>query len=1063
MLLQESSLCINRIPFSEGLDMDEKHQVQQVHFGDGDNVAGDKYVVILGEKIDISSVTDSQAGTFLKQLENEFSILPMLGVGKELDIEKIFITLTIAPENISGEKIDIDTKGVTISNPIEEIYLNRDLGSPHRLSWGTSIPLHSILFHKKAVVLGEPGAGKTTLFKRLLIDICKGIVCAGNIPLYVKLSDITSFSSRFFGNYLRNKYPNYYAIIALAIERGNAVLFFDGFDEVLGHEQQVVNDIISTLSSKGNRILISCRTTVFPRNVLASDFKIFECMGFNLAQRRKFITNWFFDRPEMGLRIEEEISGNPNIFGISHNPLLLSLIAMQFETNPNFSLPRERINIYIDSIKVLIAKREHSNAFEFSNESKFELLENISYQMSIKNIEVIASAELMHIVFSWIKDQPFADNRITENSIETWLVNDGIIQKQSFGQFRFLHLTLQEALTASYIKRKKSPIHYIEKYIVIPKWEETIRLLFSLLNLDEVNAACALLENMTEASTDRKHFIISTGRYISDFAYANHKFYTTVFSGLVSFIFDDFLKIDYNDIIISLASMCNAHPNYLIAIMEFMRERLNNTYVLYAYINILRLSPSQDSACELVNLFNHFENSSVKHDLLVEILGHIIEALEYLYNDELWENLYSKFINVGISNDCSHLSAITASSLGRVQSKRVFELIKNRLFVSEISILDCSILYKYEDIEVNRELIRFAYANESNSYLACFFSGLPDCLADFSTDELEKILKNVRSSAIAAYMLSNIQLFVGKPELRCTRALITDKSHSLVIRCAALENFLVVNANDPGQLNWATSEMDRTNLEEYYLVAINTMPRVHCGVITEYLLRKVKKGSCSDKVVRSLARYLSTTTLNTVNPISWLLARTKEYASESNISLLSILALARHKYPMVIFLINDYIKASALSGTSMMAICKALALSDTEASAYKLLEILEAQTDINFIGSIIALLGQQNFPFIEDKFLNYLDSKNWPDYWPAPLPALRKGEQRPTDMRKINLIVSLKKMNSYRSIPSLQAISADENESADVRYSANIAIRNLCWNSHPLQILNKSDSLDQEK
>lgn len=86
-----------------------------------------------------------------------------------------------------------DTKGFTVDADITELYTNRDRGTPYRLAMNDHIPLHSILTYQKAVVLGEPGSGKTTLFKHLLLDICNGYVCSGCIPIFVKLVDIPSF------------------------------------------------------------------------------------------------------------------------------------------------------------------------------------------------------------------------------------------------------------------------------------------------------------------------------------------------------------------------------------------------------------------------------------------------------------------------------------------------------------------------------------------------------------------------------------------------------------------------------------------------------------------------------------------------------------------------------------------------------------------------------------------------------------------------------------------------------------------------------------------------------
>ena len=1045
MVLEEQCMC-------------EKNQVNQTHYGSGDNIGGNKYIFnIHGEGDNITPIADIKPEDFLLQSINEFSILPMLGIEKELRIENIFVTLTVSSQNMSGEKINIDTKGVTIEDCIDELYINRDLGSPHRLSLDMSIPLHNILLHKNAVVLGEPGAGKTTLLKRLLIDICKGFVCIGCIPVFLKLTDVTMFNQGFIYNYFRNKYPNFYLMIVSKLEQGEAVLFLDGFDEVLPNDQQIIANEISTVSAKGNRIFLSCRTTVFPRNVLSSDFKLFECLGFNIAQRKKFISNWFSSNPDLALRIEKKIANNYNTFGLSRNPLLLSLIALQFEMEPQFSLPKERIRIYIESVKALIVKRKYLYMPNVGLELKMKLLERIAFHMMTGNVEVIAESCLSIIIREWSDSCNLNDVQCSHTM--QWVVNSGILQQQSSGQFKFLHLTLQEALTANFIASNCSAVNYIKHHIGIPKWEETVRLTMSLLKTEDVSIICDFLENESVKTTDKKQFYIIMGRYTSDFPNDNYTFFKITFNELVSYLFDDRSYVGYNDIIVSFASICNSHPNYLIAFIDIMSEKLNNITVLFSYINILRLSPSSASISELVRLFNYFNQAKVRYELVVEILGHIIEALTFMYDDNLWEDLYYKYLKKNELDVSSHLSAITAISLGRVQSKAVWKILECKQLNNSLGLLDLSILYKYENYRINKKLFVYSFSKSKNMDLCCLLSKLFDIQVQFNEKELDELLENCIFPEASAYLLCNHTLYIGKITLERVKATIESVSDPLIIRCAALENYLMICRNEPDKLRWAIAKIEASNLDEYYIIAINMILRIPCNIIADFILQTVKKETFSDRIIYSLARLFSSNTLTSVNPTQWLLARTKEYSRDHDMYLMLIIALARYNYPFVCDMINLYLENGIKNDYQIMSICKALAYSNNETSANTLLRVLDEQTDINIIGEIIVLLGQLNFACVEDRLIQYLDENNWPANWPSPLPVLKQGEQRPTDMRKLNLILVLKNKNSERCIPIFQAIMDSDTESSDVRYAASIAIKNMRWEVSFISTVDNNNNL----
>ena len=314
----------------------------QYHSGGGDNVGGSKYEFnfITSAEIDLTrEEIIERKKEYCDSASSEYMCLPIIENEKTLDIEKIYVSLVLTHDNLSREKVFVDTSGVSFGNLIETVDMQRDLGSPQKMEASDTVSLRSVLFYKKVIILGEPGIGKSTLLKKLFIDICKGKRFPELLPIYIPLSNVDIKNTSFINDYIIQKYKMLHGVLDNSIKNGQTFFLLDGLDEIDYKEQQLVSNAIDLIVAKGNKVFLTCRMTVFPRGLLSSDFKIFECIGFNAAQRRRFLRLWFDGDLNYAALIEKEIVNNFGTASISKNPLLLSLIAMHFEDNKNFKLP----------------------------------------------------------------------------------------------------------------------------------------------------------------------------------------------------------------------------------------------------------------------------------------------------------------------------------------------------------------------------------------------------------------------------------------------------------------------------------------------------------------------------------------------------------------------------------------------------------------------------------------------------------------------------------------------------------------------------------------------------
>ena len=1033
-------------------------QSEMNHFGSGDNVYGNK-IVYNFEQESLSPSIEIEA--YIANLSKQHSKLQMLGFNRELDIEKIFITLTVSPENISGEKVSYDTCGISVEAPISELYLNRDKGTPYRLSMCSPIALHSILSHQKSVVLGEPGAGKTTLLKHLLLDVCSGRICSGMLPVFIKLSEISEFKAGCIKEFLKTQHPECFQLIDMALLAGNSIIFLDGFDEISPSQQTVISSEISILAAPQNKICLTCRTSVFPQNVLQSDFHIFECFGFSVPQRKRFVTNWFSADPVLAQKIKQEIFGDHNIFGLSRNPLLLSLMALEFEHSPSFRLPKKRIELYLGAIDILINKRELPFANEINNEVKKTLLQEIAYYLSNKGTDKLARHELVSLIRGWKETyeslgEDFAN--ITVNNIVAWIIGTGIIvcdpSQQSFmpkQQFRFLHLTLQEALTAQYILIYSDPFQFITDNLGIPGKEETVRLVLSCIDEDTAHRVLDYCHTLQSIVNNDIRYSIVIGRYLSDISYSNHYYFNQVFDKLIGYMLSPPSAIDINDLIVSLASICGSNVDHLQYFSDSIHNKMQHVSIFVNYINVLKLAPSHFSSGELMRLLNDYSSSvNIRSELKTQIVGIIIAALEYTYSESLWLGLYHKYIEHYTYQRDSHLAGITTDVLGQVQVEQVKEIIVDRISQKQLELLDVAILYKYDDYHQNKQIILSSLERQVSDEISCFIAGTADYETQLTAESIDTILFNVNiCPRKVAYLLCSNPFTESKNYEIINSAFfsyVSDDSYPSVLRCAAFECFLKVNKRDNIAMNKAIAILQSAKDENLLFVAIRGLSYLTSYTFVEGLLTIIQSITTSRNVLYSLLSFLSTHQIENYSILQWINENLSEWENDTELYMLGLLALARHHDFGIRRKLLGHLK-KGMQAYETIAICKAVTNLNIEDAPSILLSVLMEQSDISIIGSIINMLGSLSFPEVEDSLLSLLDESRWPKKWPTSLPPLQRGEQRPTDLRRLNIISALGRRRSGKAYKKLLAIANDDSESDMIQKAARIAITNMNWES----------------
>ncbi len=118
---------------------------------------------------------------------------------------------------------------------------NRDAESLDRLGFGKvkeeRIPgLEAVQKYDKLMVLGKPGAGKTTFLKYLAIQCAKSKVLTDKVPIFITLKQFAETPNQpSLTNYINQIFDNCNvteAQVAAFLKHGSGLILLDGLDEV---------------------------------------------------------------------------------------------------------------------------------------------------------------------------------------------------------------------------------------------------------------------------------------------------------------------------------------------------------------------------------------------------------------------------------------------------------------------------------------------------------------------------------------------------------------------------------------------------------------------------------------------------------------------------------------------------------------------------------------------------------------------------------------------------------------------------------------------------------------
>jgi energy-coupling factor transporter ATP-binding protein EcfA2 len=363
----------------------------------------------------------------------------------------------------------------------------------------------AIAEHRRLMVIGEPGSGKSVLLKHLAWSYGQGeLDWLADRPVVVLLElyrlsdadlDETKLLQALADTFSRNQFPNAEQFVQQMLKRGTLMLLLDGLDEVSSDIRQSVvqalRDFLKTY--RECRVVITCRTAVYSGEFTDIADRKLEVVEFTDQQIQRFLKAWETDlkqaRKSVG-QLMAALRERPLILKLARNPLLLTLVAYLY-AEPGFVLPRSRADFYQESTRILLDQREFKGDDEYrfnryeANEKR-RVLEHLALYIQEHRSELSDRRSLPAATVRTQIKQVLPSLDIAEEEAGSVLAEiierSGLLMEIDGGdRCLFPHLTLQEFFAATALKENEAIL--IERFRADPAaWREVVKLWCSLAN-----------------------------------------------------------------------------------------------------------------------------------------------------------------------------------------------------------------------------------------------------------------------------------------------------------------------------------------------------------------------------------------------------------------------------------------------------------------------------------------------------------------------------------------------------------------------------------------------------
>ncbi|MGG6237339.1 NACHT domain-containing protein [Nodosilinea sp. AN01ver1] len=488
---------------------------------DWEDIAGQKSASLPDKVKEPETDIDALVKTVRAQVHDDIQArcgtMRVLDMEQPIGLDNIYTNVNILEKLTGNQRLDPDRflKDFKTDN-FEPDNFNRFLLGRVR---HPKIPgLQAVEEHGQLMILGKPGAGKTTFMKRLAILCNRGKFQPHWVPIFVTLKDYAEAPVKpTLQIYMQTQWQSCGVkeadALATILTSGKALVLLDGLDEVQSTDHDRVLQDIKTFVNQFRdcQCVITCR--IAAQEYTFEQFTEVEVADFDQKQIADFATKWFSAKhdPQKATIFIQRLKDNEPIQELATNPLLLTLLCLIFGEAADF--PANRAELYKEGLDVLLKKWDGKRNIErdqvykkLSLKRKEDLLSQLAFETFERGDYFFRQATAEQHIICYIRNLPGAsdDDEVLQLDSEAVLksiqAQHGILVERAKGIYSFSHLTFQEYFTAQYIISPTASLNQALQNLTTHITQKRYREIFLLTAgmLPEANTLLLLLKRQID-------------------------------------------------------------------------------------------------------------------------------------------------------------------------------------------------------------------------------------------------------------------------------------------------------------------------------------------------------------------------------------------------------------------------------------------------------------------------------------------------------------------------------------------------------------------------------------
>ncbi len=431
-------------------------------------------------------LSDSELRRYCEKAAALHEKIDMVGfrtrVRARIGVEEIYIPLdAVIDDRAAGKCRFLDAE--------DAVKCLEETGVGKRISLPDAFLTSEKLGKRGMVILGDPGSGKTTHLKRLMLWCLRGGLsrlglAEDLLPVFLPLRELRDTNKglpHFVQSQLHNPHldppPDFGKRL---LERGRLLFLLDGLDEVADSSQRDIvarwiEDALACETEKNCRFVVTCRFMGYTEQArLNEDFMELHVRPLSETQAEDFVSSWYRiveeglseDKEQARIkadegardlvgRLKEKEFRSARVFELTRNPLLLANICLVHRDRGG-RLPKRRARLYDECLDVLLELWQCAKKLPVEMEApkSRRVLQSAAYWLHQEEGRVRADAKELAKVIGPVLETVGKSKDSAEDFLRAIRDGSGLLTGWDQENFGFMHLGFQEYLTALEIRRR---------------------------------------------------------------------------------------------------------------------------------------------------------------------------------------------------------------------------------------------------------------------------------------------------------------------------------------------------------------------------------------------------------------------------------------------------------------------------------------------------------------------------------------------------------------------------------------------------------------------------------